>query len=164
MNKNIIFGISGGIIILAIIFGFALNRSPAAQEKMDNKSTDTAMSSVNKMIKPEVKLPAGLPSDIPLYPNAILTDVFELEPGNSVSLTYQIDASKSSPKQVLDYYETELPKLGYKTDQPTINEAAGNYITGGKKGKVEFRAINYLLTADPTKTSINISFSGYGKK
>jgi hypothetical protein len=164
MNKNIIFGVVAAIIILAALVAFASNRPPVTQEKMDNKATDSAMLPDNKMTKPEVKFPSVLPTDLPLFPNAKLVDSTEITSEKSYALSYEIDASKATPKQVLDYYVTEFPKQGYKSDQPIINESAGNYIISGKKGSLEFRVMNYLSASDNTKTSININVSGYSKK
>jgi hypothetical protein len=163
MNKNILFGVAGAIIILAVLVAFASNNSSTADKKVD-KVKDTAMSTTDKMTKPEVKFPSILPSDLPLFPNAKLVVSTEITSEKSYSLSYEIDASKATPKQVLDYYVTEFPKQGYKADQPVINESAGNYIISGKKGSLEFRVMNYLSASDNTKTSININVSGYSKK
>jgi hypothetical protein len=164
MNKNFIFVIVGVIIILAIIVAFASNSSSISQEKMIDKPTDSAMLPENKMTKSEVKFPSNLPSDLPLFPNAKLISATEITSEKSYALSYEIDASKATPKQVLDYYIAEFPKQGYKPDQPIINEAAGNYIISGKKEALEFRVFNYLSASDNTKTSININVSGYSKK
>jgi hypothetical protein len=164
MKKGIIFGLVFILAILSVLVVVASSRRQASQEEAIKIITDNAVQPMDKMTKPEVKLPTGIPTDVSAFPNAKLIDVIEIEPGNDVALTYEIEASKFSPKQVMDYYTDELTKQGYKVDQPVINEAAGNYITGGKKGSVEFRAINYLLPDNQSKTSININISGYSKK
>jgi hypothetical protein len=164
MNKNIIFGIIAAIIILVVLAVFASNRTPTTQEKMINKAIDNAMLPDTKMIRSEVKFPSILPSDLPLFPNAKLVDATEITSEKSFSLSYEIDASKATPRQVLDYYVLEFPKQGYKVDQPTINEETGNYIITGKKGALEFRVFSNLFASDNTKSSININVSGYSKK
>jgi hypothetical protein len=164
MNKNIIFGTVAVIIILIVLVAFASNRSPSTPDKMVNNTKETTMLPADKIIKSEVKFPSDLPSDLPLFPNAKLISATEITSEKSYALSYEIDTSKATPKQVLDYYIAEFPKQGYKADQPIINEGAGNYIISGKKGTIEFRAFNYLSASDNTKTSININVSGYSKK
>jgi hypothetical protein len=164
MNKNIIFGVVAAIIILVVLVAFASNQSPVTQEKMVNKSTETEMLPRELPKASTAKLPSYVGSEAPIFPNSVLKDVFELTPGDQVALTYEIDSTKATPRQVFDYYVTELPKQGWKTSDPTINEAAGNYLISATKGKIEFRAINYLSAADTSKTSININLSGYSKK
>jgi hypothetical protein len=164
MNKNVIIGVIASIIILVVLFTFISNSPPDTQEKMDNKLVDSTMLQDNKMTKPEVKFPSDLPSDLPLFPNAKLISATEITSEKSYALSYEIDASKATPRQVLDYYIAEFPKQGYKADQPIINEEAGNYIISGKKGTIEFRAFNYLSASDNTKTSINVNVAGYAKK
>jgi hypothetical protein len=155
--------IIGAVILAIIIIGsiFAFASKPNNDTDSQSKPATEKMldSGVNKSPK-EAILPANFPKDIPVFPGAKITDTTDLT--TSFALTYSVDKSKGSTKQVIDFYTTEMTKQGFKfTEAPILNETTGNYITGAKNGSKEFRVITYPLTDNPNITSINLNLSGY---
>jgi uncharacterized protein YxeA len=155
-NKNILISILAFAvlaIIAVMVFG-NINTSKAPS------ILSSSSSSVNSNIaQQDVNYPSTFPSDAPKYPNAKLTSTFKLESAKQINVTYEIDKANASPKQVLDFYVSELTKQNWKLDSPTINETAGNYIITGSIGKRTVIMTSYLLPDKPNVTSINVTVS-----
>jgi hypothetical protein len=114
--------------------------------------------------KKSIALPDGFPTDSPVFPNAKLVDTTLLTSSKSYALTYSLEKSKGTTKDVIDFYTAELIKQGWKIPEPPIlNDTTGNYILSAKKDGKEFRVTTYPLPDQNNDVSINLNLAGYSK-
>lgn len=59
-----------------------------------------------------LKLPAGFPATMPMYPGAKIQSAIDMKEGMAV--TYTVD--NVTAEQLQDFYKTELPKNGWTND------------------------------------------------
>lgn len=91
----------------------------------------------------------GLPNDIPIYPGAQL--VGTTAPGQA---SFQMPGS---PQAISSYYQTEMPKHGWKIDQVQDNGADGILLAFSKAGRTAHFAIAPGASARQTTVLITVS-------
>ena len=101
--------------------------------------------------KPSPSVNTGLPDDIPLYPGAQL--VGSPAPGQA---SFQMPGS---PQAISSYYQSEMPKQGWKTDQVQDNGADGILLAFSKAGRTAHFAIAPGASARQTTVLITVSTS-----
>jgi hypothetical protein len=128
------------------------------------ETTPSKSTAASNQTQAAVVLPAGFPTDAPVFPNSRLVDTTLITSSKSFALTYSLDKSKGTTKQVIDFYSAELTKQGWKiAEAPILNEATGNYIMSAKKDSKEFRVTTYPLPQQNNDISINLNLAGYSK-
>ena len=99
--------------------------------------------------RPTPSVNTGLPDDIPLYPGAQL--VGSTAPGQ---VSFQMPGS---PQAISSYYQNEMPKHGWKTDQVQDNGADGILLAFSKAGRIAHFAIAPGASARQTTVLITVS-------
>jgi hypothetical protein len=152
--------------IALAVFSLSVIACTQAPETAPGKSASASNQNQAGINQTESKaplvLPAGFPTVAPVFPNAKLTDTTLIASPKSYALTYSLEKSKGTTKQVIDFYTAELTKQGWKiTEVPILNETTGNYIMSAKKDSKGFRVTTYPLPQQNNDVSINLNLSGY---
>ncbi len=97
------------------------------------------------------KLPAGFPSDFPIYPGAKLTGSWTAkgEKGEGISLVWE---TTDDVLKVSDYYKTQLASLGWKVTT-TFDSSSSSTFSFEKDSKSGFMGI----TKSDSKTTISLT-------
>lgn len=108
-----VIGIILNIVIVVIVWGSALVINKAARDNglnVNNNSINLNKDG-NSLSIGDAKIPAGFPSDVPIYPGSKVVLASKTNQGNySVSLT-----TSDAKSKVDSYYQTELVNNGWTT-------------------------------------------------
>jgi hypothetical protein len=161
-HKSIIYGIIGVLLIvsvLGIVVARIMYKEPEKISPFQEKTSVTI--GTQKAVLPE-----GYPVDTPVYADSELMSTTKMEVIGkyNYSVTYHIDKTKANPKQIIDYYTTELPKVRYSNITTQGEEPGAMLISNSVKGNNGETTINvsaFESEKDPNKNSINIEIQAY---
>lgn len=161
-RKSIVFAIIGLLLFLSV-FGIVVAR--VMYKEPEKLSPFTEKSSVTNSSQ-KATIPDGYPMDTPVYPDSSLMSTTKMEVIGkyNYSVTYHIDKSKATTKQIIDYYATELPKVRYSNvliqDEETGALLVSNSIKANN-GETTITVSSFESNKDSTKNSINIEIQAY---
>jgi hypothetical protein len=168
MEKKIIGAIIIILAIIAVLTVAVANQNSAPKKLEVNQITqptnqvpkkDGEMANVVKK-RDVVKLIDGFPDDVSILPNSTIFDSYKLETERLYYVSMQIDKSKATAQQVLDFYIADSAKNGWNSEQPSINQNGASYVLVGRKENRDLVISAFYTPVDDSKTIITISTTG----
>jgi hypothetical protein len=158
---SIIYGIIGVlliIVVLGVVIARIMYKEPEKITPFQEKTSITTSSS-------KATYPEGYPTETPIFPDSILMSTTKMEVIGkyNYSITYHLDKTKATSKQIIDYYANELPKVRYQNIK-VENEDPDSLISNSLKannGETTISVSSFESEKDANMNSINIEIQAF---
>lgn len=129
---------------------YARGFEEALEETIEKKSAGKTQVDINT--SGNAKIPEGFPKSIPLYPMAKVVTTFSSLEKNNNNFTVMLTAEKVTPEQVVEYYQRELARNGWKiNDEANSGQIITTFAAESKEG-----ALTVAVTKDQKEQTVGI--------